>query len=337
MKFLVYGNDLWRDPRVILRGQEAADGAIKVLPDMSGISVTFNIKDLPKFVPKTGNYLTVLTRSGTARYLIELVSCEKKAPPEPKPELEPAPVLARAPFSSSANVKGNRFVNDGELTIVVDDVANLPSASYEIHIGLRPASAGGAVNWVRQKVAAISPDRKAYSGKIALPLNDEGIWKHKDTLNFKYGAKGALLEAGLLFVLRQDFNPAELIASNAIVLYPSPDEAMLSLANQDKKISKLSDKVVFKLPANFHRAYPKLASGAAILRAKVKSNGAPVKVEAKSPTRNAREWKVKLKTNKKIEGGEVTLEFYFIDNRGRKLFSPEVPEIKGDLTILKIS
>ena len=96
VKFLVYGNDLWRDPRVILRGQEAADGAIKVLPDMSGISVTFNIKDLPKFVPKTGNYLTVLTRSGTARYLIELVSCEKKAPPEPKPELEPAPVLGPA-------------------------------------------------------------------------------------------------------------------------------------------------------------------------------------------------------------------------------------------------
>ena len=93
VKFLVYGNDLWRDPRVILRGQEAADGAIKVLPDMSGISVTFNIKDLPKFVPKTGNYLMVLPRSGTARYLIELVSCEKKAPPEPKPEPEPAPVL----------------------------------------------------------------------------------------------------------------------------------------------------------------------------------------------------------------------------------------------------
>lgn len=64
--FLIRGMNLWRGTEVYLLGQKGTN--IKVLPDMAGIAVTFDIGNLPQrsFAEKTPSKLMIWTRNGVA-------------------------------------------------------------------------------------------------------------------------------------------------------------------------------------------------------------------------------------------------------------------------------
>jgi hypothetical protein len=72
--FLVKGSNLWRDPKVFLRGQPQQK--LEVLPDMTGLAATFSIGSLPR--DKQGeDRLRVVTRNGTDSFPI---SVDRKCP-----------------------------------------------------------------------------------------------------------------------------------------------------------------------------------------------------------------------------------------------------------------
>ncbi len=76
--FILSGSDLWRDPAVFLAGQPSKDRP-KVLPDMGGIAVTFDLRGLASRIAEPGKAeLTVWTRTGVAARTID-VRCEAAA------------------------------------------------------------------------------------------------------------------------------------------------------------------------------------------------------------------------------------------------------------------
>ncbi|SFW26689.1 hypothetical protein [Nitrosovibrio sp. Nv17] len=79
---LIYGMDLWRNPRVFFGGRMVKSESVSVLPDMAGLSVVIDISSLPREVllrsDKKDRTLVVWTSHGNAEIPLEVhEGCEK--------------------------------------------------------------------------------------------------------------------------------------------------------------------------------------------------------------------------------------------------------------------
>ncbi len=83
--FLIYGRDMWRSTDAFLSGLPMEAEGARVLPDMEGIAVTFDINKISLPRASEDVVLTVATRNGTDESTVKIKGLNTKTSCEPKP------------------------------------------------------------------------------------------------------------------------------------------------------------------------------------------------------------------------------------------------------------
>jgi len=236
IEFLVEGKHLWRGSAAYLRGRKHK--RLAVLPDMNGISVVFNMKDLPlPPVPDAEAKLTVWTHFGDASYPIRIVD-----------------TLNGVPCSNSAReggfaVKSHTLflLGEGDQNLRIDLSSPLPEAARQVKIIAQLWPIGtSALPPVTIENPREMPGRY-FEGKMKLSAPDDLA---DEAVN------GAPVKVGLSYRLsdRGEFKNAW--ANRAIIYYKTRADSRFKVKTEE--IADLSEVITIVPPAEMAAAYPSL-------------------------------------------------------------------------------
>jgi hypothetical protein len=304
---LVYGAELWRNPRLYLNGVPHSD--LTVLPDMQGLSVSFNAGgSLPRWSRPGKAQLQIFTSGGSAIKELDVESnCEKTS--------------AAAGRVTEIRTRSLRFIPGEKLALEVV-TGTLEGPMSEFKVALRPKSDGSPYKWVESQALTPERDEKALIGDIpALPLTDRDA--------------GAPLQAAMRLYERPLREPLTVIAPQTVTYYPSQDAAKIRL--KTSAIADIADPVTLVLPKNALAAFPNLGATPSIKA--VAGSGAEavtlqgtlaagsgdertLQLTAVTPTDKAR-------YDEKHKKADLTFRLEFVNVAG----TADQPSFSGDLTI----
>ena len=225
--FLVSGVDLWRSPEAYLRGRRHSD--IQMLPDMSGLAVTFDLSGLPP--RRTGSEaLTVVTQTGKDSYPVTVDASCRRAPVE-------GSVIAAEPVGRSV-VKGRPLV----LRV---DPQTLPRGYAEIKIGIRRPGHPPTIDWATADAALVPGDSTLTA---TLP----------DTAYANLAAKGEVVEVSIIFRHVAGGVLDVRVLEQTLVAYNDAEKARFEVSGP--RLATLPGEAQVMLPHLHHAAYPWLGS-----------------------------------------------------------------------------
>lgn len=241
VELLVYGTDLWRSPVANLRGIKEAGR--KVLPDMAGLALTFNLANLPASTsPGQPDTLWIVTQDGPVGHPITIKGDKSKEadncgigaqPPKLKLALASPPIIDQS--------KGSKVV-------------------FKVIAGGLPK----AYNSMAVKIAsATAPDTMKGSAELTPMQNRKvlNVGGFKLSTLPPHWSAGESLTAKVQSVAFPGAKPKDLAKDINLVLCNSAATCGLTLVQKPRLRSARDDIVLkIKLPAGFGRIYPGLGS-----------------------------------------------------------------------------
>ena len=236
--FTIAGDNLWRAPMAYLRGQRHK--AIRVLPDMRGLEVTFDVNNLPE-QPHSGTVpdkIMVWTSLGSESEGVEVVNTRFG---------KPCPgTNATGGVAASLKPASSRFVGGVTGTIRINLASPLPAVARNIKVIYQLwTTEGAAFPSQEADKTAIFPGRYVEGNAKVSPPTDIA----------EAAINGVPLRVGLSY---QTFDGGErhrAWAGHALVYYVD-DKAGRFKVDTDK-IDSLSETVTLTPPVKLNEGYPK--------------------------------------------------------------------------------
>jgi hypothetical protein len=333
-QLLVFGNDLWRGAEVFLNGIRHKD--MSVLPDMSGLAVTFDMRLVRE---------TVVRRvvSNTERRPAPYSTSRTDANLDVGVKLD-LTVVSRSGRDSTSEVSLFGSVEGCAPGVRAASIAIAPSiprvvGNETLRLDWRGPRPLGAlkVRFRNSELAAWAGDTDAIFNAAR---NQVVTSANVAALPPALFSSGDELQIGILVSFGSSGRPEEYLAGKAIY-YKDAADAQISVArigvNQRDGIRNRDFVAELNLPANADKAFPALLSERMSLRAEFKGNPA-VKLKAETlaykgasgklqvriqvlPETTAQQW------TDAIKQGTPTIDF-----RGEPDANPEFPALKTDLS-----
>ena len=236
IEFLIKGRNLWRGSEVYLRGKRHE--GLRVLPDMRGLAVTFDMNSLPRTPDHVApTEMIVWTSFGPGRYPIEIVDTVDGQPCAGSPEATDA--IALRPHLP-------RFVNIAMAKLRVELVTPMPAAARDEKIAVElTTTTGEMLPEVEMDIAnRLLGQWFEAATLVTLPTD-------LDAAEFD----GAALRVGVSYQLSRDGRRYFSWAPETVVFYSAANQAKFQIATD--QIDGFAAPVVLRAPVRLGRAYPK--------------------------------------------------------------------------------
>lgn len=236
--FIIAGDNLWRAPVAYLRGQRHK--TIRVLPDMKGLEVTFDVNNLPVW-PHVGtaqDKIIVWTSLGHHSRKVEVINTRNG---------KPCPGTSKTDaVASSLKPASSHFIGGKTGTIRINLAAPLPTATRNVKVIHQLLTTEGvAFPFQEADKTAIFPGRYVEGSAKVSPPTD----RHEAAIN------GMLLRVGLSYQTIDGGERHPFWAGRTLVYYVN-DKASRFKVDTDK-INSLSETVTLTPPVKLNEGYPK--------------------------------------------------------------------------------
>ena len=254
VEFVVLGNNLWRGTDAYLRGQRHS--SLRVLPDMKGIAVGFNVEKLPsRPKPDSSSELIVVTSFGQDTYPIEIVNTL---------DGKPCPAgTKKAEAAISLESTTLRIIGGQDNTVVIKPVKPLPkSAGNEAVIAqIQPRG-----TTVPDKIIVADSTPDPFGGPFS------GKFEAK-SLSFKGSSyDGVPVKVGLQYQTRALGAVSQAFAKQAIIYYPDAVSSNFNIVTKETNGFGASNTIEIRTPTSLATAYPGFEAVKNAFTAKVKEH-----------------------------------------------------------------
>ena len=235
--FTISGENLWRAPVAYLRGTRHE--SIRVLPDMRGLEVTFDLGKLPDR-PERGvsrEPITVWTTLGSESQDVEVVDTRLGVPCQP--------VGSESGISTSLKPHFAYVVAGKALPVRVNMTAPLPGIARDVRIIYQFLTRYG---W--GEVHNI-PETVLYRGRFA--EGSTTVSKPK-TMSSQEAKEGPAIRAGLEYRTIDDGAYRAFWADGTMVFYANEQASQFGL--ETKNLEGLREKIILSPPVKLSIAYP---------------------------------------------------------------------------------
>ena len=237
--FTIAGDNLWRSPAAYLRGKRHK--SIKVLPDMKGLEVTFDLRNLPDPPYNTGEPedIIVWTTLGDVKTQVEIIETRLGIPCGGRSDAQG--VALRLEPSDSYLVGGE------EENIRVNILGRLPVAARNLRVIYQFLLSGG----YGEKQQVSTEDTKVFYGRfveggatIAQPvgMSDQEV---NEGPSVRIGIEYQVVDGGVY----QSF-----WAQRPVVYYKNANASKFRI--EDRELTGLEEGIVLVPPVKIKSAYP---------------------------------------------------------------------------------
>lgn len=259
---LVYGANVWRGTEVYLNGLKA--DPVRVLPDMAGLSATFDGLDaLPRNPDDpTKALLTVWTRDGAASAEVELHHAG--------PDRSPCKAPSAPPKLRLELVKHVLIGRTGPVVIRAAE-GSLPKSYDHMGVGLRP---GPDHRWS----PSVAETARVEEGTVTshVDLGPVGI-----SFDHLLDASGTPLDVSLREAPTPFAEPTRHGVDGRVVYYG--DEAAASIRVETKKLASIEEPIELVLPKHHDVAFPDVVEGDCRLTVELANRCCPLRVARMEP------------------------------------------------------
>jgi len=236
IKFLIKGKNLWRNPRAYLRGKRHQ--SLEVLPDMQGIVVMFNMKDLPivPFASEAREQLTVWTSYGEANTEVSIVNQANGIPCG----------VESGSVTGLLTSRRTRYVHESKnKSFRVDLTRPMPKAFRDVKVMTKLVDLDGTAVVKKELGLSIYAPNDYFEadGQVVPPLG----YAHSKLA-------GASLYLGLSYKTTDYSLRDQITLDRPLIYYPTIEQANFKM--KTKEVLDLTSEVIIKLPEKFNQAYP---------------------------------------------------------------------------------